>query len=297
MLPPPHSRVCSEHFSSLCYQRDLQHELLGLPLRKKLKRDALPDQNLPQAPVAGGGKVTKKQPAKSKQNRGQAVGVLTSKKNKVMQVAGLRKKLGREDDSKAKQRSVPSLVRVEMKVLQPQNVVDLKSGLKTVKSSENLKRVIAANIPKSVFEINSIKNKPLKTASSNPQQKLETEALLPNWIGRRNDNSENESSTFEKNNAEKFPRSSQKLKAAEENRKQNLPMRSSIRIAKMKSLVEIKNDCVGPLMEGEDPMVAKIRFLEGLRLESSRSEVGGLVNRQFLEPGMIVAVDSRRLPG
>ncbi|XP_060519728.1 uncharacterized protein LOC132697954 [Cylas formicarius] len=40
-------RVCSEHFSEKCYQRDLQHELLGLPLRRKLKAGAVPDKNLP----------------------------------------------------------------------------------------------------------------------------------------------------------------------------------------------------------------------------------------------------------
>lgn len=311
MLPPPHSRVCSEHFSPLSYQRDLQHELLGLPLRKKLKRDALPDQNLPQTPLAGG--KVKKKTAKSKQNRGQDVSRLTTKKNKGLQVAGLRKKPVREDDGKAKQRSVPSLVKVEMKVLQPQNVVDLKNRLtkvKTINSSNNIKRIIVADIlkpppnsksPKNESEINSIK----KAASSNSQQKLETEALLPKWTNSRKYNSENESSinvllsskksTFEKNDAEKFaiPRSPHKLKAAEENRKQNLPMRSSIRIAKKKSLVEIKNDYVGPLMKGEDPMVAKIRFLEGLMLGSSRSEVG----RPFLEPEMLVVVGNRTVPG
>lgn len=42
-----YARVCSEHFSDSCYRRDLQHELLGLPLRRKLKTDALPDRNLP----------------------------------------------------------------------------------------------------------------------------------------------------------------------------------------------------------------------------------------------------------
>lgn len=41
------ARICSEHFSPKCYRRDLQHELLGLPLRKKLKPDAVPDINLP----------------------------------------------------------------------------------------------------------------------------------------------------------------------------------------------------------------------------------------------------------
>lgn len=45
--PPPYARVCSDHFTPGCYQRDLQHELLGLPLRKKLKADAIPRKNLP----------------------------------------------------------------------------------------------------------------------------------------------------------------------------------------------------------------------------------------------------------
>ncbi|KAJ8910936.1 hypothetical protein NQ315_014356 [Exocentrus adspersus] len=49
--PPPYARVCSEHFSPECYQRDLQHELLGLPLRKKLKPDAVPDRNLSQIKI------------------------------------------------------------------------------------------------------------------------------------------------------------------------------------------------------------------------------------------------------
>lgn len=44
---PGYSRVCSEHFSEKCYKRDLEHELLGLPLRRKLKKDALPDRRLP----------------------------------------------------------------------------------------------------------------------------------------------------------------------------------------------------------------------------------------------------------
>ena len=38
--------VCSHHFLETDYERDLQHELMGLPTRKKLKIDALPSQNL-----------------------------------------------------------------------------------------------------------------------------------------------------------------------------------------------------------------------------------------------------------
>ncbi|KAK9877131.1 hypothetical protein WA026_016875 [Henosepilachna vigintioctopunctata] len=41
------ARVCSRHFSKCCYERDVQHELLGLPSRCRLKKGAVPDSNLP----------------------------------------------------------------------------------------------------------------------------------------------------------------------------------------------------------------------------------------------------------
>ncbi|XP_060521155.1 uncharacterized protein LOC132698839 isoform X2 [Cylas formicarius] len=41
------ARICSRHFSGSSYERDVQHELLGLPTRCRLKRGAVPDQNLP----------------------------------------------------------------------------------------------------------------------------------------------------------------------------------------------------------------------------------------------------------
>nr|CAH7712564.1 unnamed protein product [Callosobruchus chinensis] len=51
---PPYARVCSDHFTPDCYQRDLQHELLGLPLRKKLKPNAVPNLSLPRKNGARG---------------------------------------------------------------------------------------------------------------------------------------------------------------------------------------------------------------------------------------------------
>ncbi|KAJ8971650.1 hypothetical protein NQ317_015339 [Molorchus minor] len=39
---PDTSRICSEHFTETNYERDLQHELLGLPLRKQFKKTAVP---------------------------------------------------------------------------------------------------------------------------------------------------------------------------------------------------------------------------------------------------------------
>jgi len=36
------ARICSNHFQHSDYERDMEHELLGLPLRKKLKPDAVP---------------------------------------------------------------------------------------------------------------------------------------------------------------------------------------------------------------------------------------------------------------
>ncbi len=47
------SVVCSEHFGTENYERDLQHELLGLPARRQgmLKDDAVPNRNLPGAGI------------------------------------------------------------------------------------------------------------------------------------------------------------------------------------------------------------------------------------------------------
>ncbi|XP_023222091.1 uncharacterized protein LOC111623657 isoform X2 [Centruroides sculpturatus] len=44
---PDTSRICSVHFVQSDYERDLQHELLGLPDRKILKKTAIPTLNLP----------------------------------------------------------------------------------------------------------------------------------------------------------------------------------------------------------------------------------------------------------
>ena len=43
---PNTSTVCSHHFNADSYERDLKNELLGLPLRKKLKLGAIPSENL-----------------------------------------------------------------------------------------------------------------------------------------------------------------------------------------------------------------------------------------------------------
>ncbi|EFA11760.1 Transposable element P transposase-like Protein [Tribolium castaneum] len=44
---PKTSQICSEHYRVNDYERDLQHELLGSPLRRKLKKTAVPTINLP----------------------------------------------------------------------------------------------------------------------------------------------------------------------------------------------------------------------------------------------------------
>ncbi|RZC42914.1 leucine-rich repeat-containing protein [Asbolus verrucosus] len=41
------ARICSRHFTDDSYERDVQHELLGLPTRCRLKKGAAPDRNLP----------------------------------------------------------------------------------------------------------------------------------------------------------------------------------------------------------------------------------------------------------
>lgn len=41
------ARICSRHFSARCYERDVQHELLGLPTRSRLKKGAIPHRFMP----------------------------------------------------------------------------------------------------------------------------------------------------------------------------------------------------------------------------------------------------------
>jgi hypothetical protein len=42
-----YERICSAHFDERCFVRDLQKQLLGKPLRRMLKDDALPTKHLP----------------------------------------------------------------------------------------------------------------------------------------------------------------------------------------------------------------------------------------------------------
>lgn len=43
------ARVCSRHFNERSYERDVQHELLGLPARSRLRKGAVPHINVPGA--------------------------------------------------------------------------------------------------------------------------------------------------------------------------------------------------------------------------------------------------------
>ena len=47
---PRTAMVCSNHFIQEDYQRDLRNELLGIPLRKKLKSSAIPRHHLSRSP-------------------------------------------------------------------------------------------------------------------------------------------------------------------------------------------------------------------------------------------------------
>lgn len=41
------ARVCSRHFTENSYERDVQHELLGLPARSRLRKGAVPCIDIP----------------------------------------------------------------------------------------------------------------------------------------------------------------------------------------------------------------------------------------------------------
>lgn len=108
--PPKYARVCSRHFSPNCYQRDLQHELLGLPIRKKLKSDALPDLNLP---------------GNAKDNKTKK---LTVNKQNTLNVAN-NTKINTKDDFLSLPKcklQVQKLPKIE-KLVKPENIFDAKN--------------------------------------------------------------------------------------------------------------------------------------------------------------------------
>uniref|UniRef100_A0A6P7GX03 Uncharacterized protein LOC114343956 n=1 Tax=Diabrotica virgifera virgifera TaxID=50390 RepID=A0A6P7GX03_DIAVI len=138
--PPLHARVCSEHFSENCYQRDLQHELLGLPLRKKLKYDAIPDLNLPVKHVKA-----KKQILKEYQNQTQQREVTVIKKVGKTKV-GVKKIPHRNSlDSNGKDKPVKKIVKskslqnLATKTVDTINLINVgnKSIEKSINMSEN----------------------------------------------------------------------------------------------------------------------------------------------------------------
>lgn len=44
---PGACHICSDHFSEDCYERDLRSELLGEPIKKRLKKCSIPTRKLP----------------------------------------------------------------------------------------------------------------------------------------------------------------------------------------------------------------------------------------------------------
>ena len=45
-INPTTARICSAHFKDEDFERDLRNELLNIPVRKLLKKNAIPSQNL-----------------------------------------------------------------------------------------------------------------------------------------------------------------------------------------------------------------------------------------------------------
>lgn len=80
------ARVCSAHFDESDYIRDLQNELLSLPLRRKLKLDAIPHLNLPLCSSTTDGRpncLKRKIRAEKRNNRKEVKSLLTDSNNVV----------------------------------------------------------------------------------------------------------------------------------------------------------------------------------------------------------------------
>lgn len=303
--PPPYSRVCSEHFSPMCYQRDLQHELLGLPLRKKLKRDAVPNRKLPEnGPSEVKVRVKKNSKQSGDADKQKSVAKLASRKALHVLGLNLKKKSRREADSNQdtttiKQKSVPSLLRVQTKLLQPQpldsgtkhNVPNVKPPEITIEAKSFAKS--GSKICKQIPNKNGIqKPKQLpKTFKEGFEQSVGSQIssrrfdILSKLFLKTNPSPSETSfdcSDYSKGSA-KLLTANTSSKAGDERKllKHTIPMRSSIRIAKRKSLEEKQEYALDFGRDG-DSMVAKIQFLKRLQLRRNKNRVCGVVSKGFV---------------
>lgn len=270
---PPYARVCSEHFTASCYQRDLQHELLGLPLRKKLKHDAIPNKKLPNHT--------------SINERNLKTGQMNKKKNDNV----IRSSLGIISGNKSKQtvlskgKMVGKKPKTHLENLANGNNTKSKPKTKqTVNKSNSIIRISIDNLcrnsspsqrhsnPLKETTINKIERRltkevtiePIKRISKEvtiePVRKLNKQVTIERIFPKDQKESTNLESVgknyhhikhssemvildahktdtkFDRNKTFEIEKKPKKLLWVNKSRRERMPMRSSIRIAKKKSI-------------------------------------------------------------
>ncbi|XP_044736538.1 1-phosphatidylinositol 3-phosphate 5-kinase-like isoform X2 [Chrysoperla carnea] len=263
---PTNGRICSWHFSDKNYQRDLQHELLGLPKRKKLIQNAVPDRLLP--PRNGGNKSN------------------FYKKNSENCVKRANNRKTRKKQPNPPQRSFDEIKIKEELLKGPEdfgaisdflsNSLDIINYIKTEPNQSDSD--FQTSTPKIKTEDIKIKQE-LIDNSDNSQNKIKKK-LIENSVPDQNKmkKESNDISSDPEQNLQDDKKRKNGIKVKSELNKKSIsyPIRSSIRIAKKKSLLaenQTKDIAFTPKEKsGRDSFAFKIKYMAKLHLEYNTGE-------------------------
>lgn len=251
--PTKFARVCSEHFHPDSYKRDIQHELLGLPLRKKLIDGVMPTMNLPRpnSKTIGNrsfGDVSKVSEEKPSGNGGNLslpidVGVMPTEElnNDGVEVGGNVSNLENVYEKSGASEENPMVIE-EKSINVKGKSDDMKGKLEDIKekSFEKVKEVKKRNkVP--LRQLNTIKMRNVKLAENR-----------------------------DINASPKY----------------KIPMRSSTRIAKKRSMDFMAEYArfdakLSKSQSHQQRLINKIKFMNGLRLKFEKNENDDKNNKSF----------------
>lgn len=333
---PPYARVCSEHFSPNCYQRDLQHELLGLPLRKKLKAEAVPNRNLPNQNSSNQKSINESQLDKRKVNNVTKATLATSLNNKSKQQSFDDQTANRKVKTQVENvtngnttKSKPKIKTGLSKSLIKISINDLcRSKMTTQRRSDPLRETTVNKIERRLTKEVTIEpiKRDKKTVCIEPVQKLTKDISIEKYLpvkekvdnviwketmeDHKSNNTEvsihsgcsqpdmsNENSKCNDDDEEPLLTTSQYLNKS---KRERMPMRSSIRIAKKKSIESLSesftmkvNSKIGDKeFHKRERFSDKLKFMALLQLRFLRNKNG--LGEFYGEPPGIISLPTRK---
>lgn len=281
---PAYARVCSDHFSSESYQRDLQHELLGLPLRKKLKPNAKPDKNLPKEMKKPVKVVAKKKPPPLKT----AVPPLKERKKLNITVpGGFKLKFYRKTNNL-------SPISVKSKENPPTKTTKI-NRMNSLKSISPKIIDLSATFVKKQTESPKFKPSVVSTPVKATSKCVKVEKKVPPLVMKTNENkcdlkivsvksevsvNNEDTKSIKEDSSNRVLTSKENVQQPKNNNKANkLPIRSSFRIAKKKSIESLSESFTSHVNSKKDGMGRtesfsdKLRFMAKLHLRFERKQI------------------------